>query len=768
MNHYIWLDRPARIWEEAFPIGNGTLGAMVFGDTQKERIGLNIDTLWSGTGKKKIRGSTKQVLENIRRHIKSGNPEAAEVLMQEAFLNEWNESYLPLGDLFIVFDRLPNVSVYRRELNFQKGIAKTDFTSGEQKVHMEAFASAQENVIVVSVECKIRTNITLYLDSQIQNTKEVKRSTMFFYGNAPSNVQPNYYECDEPITYSAKKPGMGFSCGVRVLSTDGTVKESEGRLSVEGMTSATLIVAANTAYDAENGKINKTVKTVRDECISRLEELKGINIEHVKLEHVKDFASFYNRTEISLCEEQDNLPTNLRLENFAKNNEDLGMPELIFNLGKYLLISCSRENSMAANLQGIWNDKLRAPWSSNYTTNINTQMNYWLAEKCNLPEMHLPLMELLRHCVESGRETAKEQFGCRGWVANHNIDCWYQTSPVGKLSVKPSSKYGYFPMASGWLCLHIWEHYLYTLDHGFLEKYYSIMKEASLFYRDYLQKAGENYEIIPSTSPENLYFNSRKKECALSISTTMDISIVRMLFDAVIQAGNVLECDRDYLDELAEVMEHLPGYRIGKNGSLQEWSEDYKEVYPKHRHISHLIGLYPGHEFEQKEDLLKACEKTLINRTAEGTAWCKIWKSCCWSRLKNGEKAFEHLCGFLAPMKSTDIGYLESGCQDNLLCTPPFQIDGNLGAVAAILEMLIQDKRGEVSFLPALPKSWQRGALKGIKIIGNHVVDFNWTDGKVVNITIKGGSEEKLLCVFNKDMKEIDVKKNRIINICTE
>ncbi|MDO4765088.1 MAG: glycoside hydrolase family 95 protein [Eubacteriales bacterium] len=768
MNHRIWLEQPAKIWEEAFPVGNGELGAMVFGDYKRERIALNIDTLWSGYGKRKTKIGSAPILTQIQKEIIAHRPAKAEELMKDKFLNEWNESYLPLGNLYFELENGGSITEYKRELLLKEGIAVTSYKVKDNRIRVETFVPAFEKAIVVQIKSDKNIKLKLWMDTPLKHQVEISNSAISFFGNAPSKVQPNYYECEDPIVYSEETPGMAYFCIARIMASSAKIRQDEKALLVEAGKTVSIMISASTAYNRENGKITYSLEEIRQQTISAMERITKEEEFALLEKHKQEFSGIYNRVQLSLTEREYDRPSNKLLEEFSKSQTQAELMELMFNFGRYLLISSSRPGTMAANLQGIWNDKLRAPWSSNYTTNINTQMNYWLAEKSNLSEMHLPLFQLLKNCMDSGRQTAKEQFNCRGWVANHNIDCWHHTGPVGNLAKRPSVKYGFFPGASGWLCFHIWEHYLYTKDIEFLSEFYPVMKEAVLFYIDFMQVIDGKYEIVPSVSPENLYYNDRGEECALSISTTADISIIKMLLKSTIEAANELNMDEGFCEELQTILLQMPEYKISQAGYLQEWKEDYKEVYPTHRHISHLIGLYPGYEFESRPKLQNACYQTLKRRTMEGTAWCKVWKSCCYSRLKKREEAYQQLCGFLSPMKSTEIEYLESGCQDNLLCTPPFQIDGNLGIVAAILEMLIQDKKGVVELLPACPNEWPKGKIRGVKIKGNHTIDFEWRESRIVEVTIKGGCEEELIVIFNEEKRVYLMEKDRILNIYAE
>lgn len=455
--------------------------------------------------------------------------------------------------------------------------------------------------------------------------------------------------------------------------------------------------------------------------------------------------------------EEKNLPTDVRLKEFYAGNEDLGLLELWFYFGRYLLISSSRKGTMAANLQGIWNRNMRAPWSGNYTTNINVQMNYWIAETGNLSECHMPLMDLIGSCVKNGRKVAKEQFGCKGWVVNHNIDLWKQASPVGRLAQRPPVKYAYYPVASGWLCRHIWEHYRFTLDQEFLKKYYPVMKEAVLFYLDYLIERDGFYVTAPSTSPENLFYDKNGKECGVSVGTTMDTAIIRTLLKDYVKAAELLEEDRGLAERASYVAKRMLPYRIGHNGTLMEWCEDFEEVDKEHRHLSHLYGLYPAEDLDVEEnpDLAAACRRTLEERTEKGPGWSKAWKACCWARLKNGNMAYQMLRGLLTPVEGTEMNYVHSGSYKNLMCAhPPFQIDGNFGATAAICEMLIQSHKDYVELLPALPETWRSGSVRGLCARGGFVFDFVWEEGEICEIWIMAVEEKECEVHFNGEVKK--------------
>lgn len=744
MEHKIWLEQPACCWEEAFPVGNGSLGGMVFGKTGTERIALNIDELWSGNGKSKNQGKPKEVLPKVREKMRQGKCQEAEEILQKDFLCDWSESYLPLGDLMIQYEKEEKIFKYRRELDLRQAIAFSTFQNENNCIKEEVYVSYPDKILVCKIRMSEARDLKVWLESPLMHERKSTSDACFLYGNAPSRVYPNYYDCDEPVLYDKENPGMGYCVGV-IAGRESSCVIEEDKLCFYGVKEVVLYLYASTAYDKKTASIAKGIDEVREETRLYLQKISEKKENEIRKEHLQNHKKLYERCELNLYGTKSEHPTEQSIEKFSKQKEK-GLVELMFHFGRYLLICSSREGTMAANLQGIWNDKIRAPWSSNYTTNINLQMNYWAAEKTNLSELHMPLFDLLENCVPTGSRVAEELFGCSGWVINHNVDAWMYAAPVGKLAKKPSAKYGFYPAASGWLCLHIWEHYLYTSDKKFLEKYYSVMKGACDFYLDYIQEE-DGIKIYPSTSPENLYYDKEKNQCALSVNTTMDCAVIRCLFMAMIHTAEILEKDSLYVKKLCAVIEKIPGYQINATGQLQEWSEDYEEVYPVHRHISHLFGLYPGRDYKMTERYYDACKKTLEHRTMEGTAWSKVWKTCIYARIRDGEAAYEQLAGMFHLRTGNRIEYETSGCYRNLFTAEPLQIDGNLGFTAAVAEMLIRDDEECIELLPALPKAWDKGKITGIKIIGGHTISFSWKNHKVDSIILETNG------VFVKNIK---------------
>lgn len=766
MTDKIYLEHPAREWEEALPIGNGKFGGMVFGKTDTEKISLNIDELWSGFGKIKKRNNSDKTLQIVRKLIKNEKNYEAETILQKDFLNDWTEAYLPLGNLNIRYGFEGEISDYRRILDMEEAVVNCEFKKGTTVIETKTYISHPDKIMVHKISSSKRMDIEVWLDSPLKYKIKFDDKKLLLYGNAPSSVQPNYYKCDNPVIYDENNPGMGYCVGLVDKNASNAIIINN-KICYKNTNDIVLYVYAETAYSIEKASIERSVNDVISSTELYLDAIKNKKEEVIREEHEKDYSNLFNRCSLSLKSNKLEYPTDYYLRNFQKC-KDNSLIELFFNYGKYLLISSSREKTMPANLQGIWNDKIRAPWSSNYTTNINLQMNYWAVEKLNLSELHLPLMDMLMRCVTTGSIIAKNQFGSSGWVLNHNVDGWLHASPVGKLGQKRTSKFGYFPTASGWLCLHIWEHYLYTQDKEFLKKYYGVLKGACDFYEDYISEKEETIEINPSTSPENMYYDEEGRACALSINSTIDCSIIRCLFKEMAAVTKILNLDEEYAKRLDALANKIPKYRISKDGTIAEWIEDYPEVFPEHRHISHLFGIFPGRDIKVTKEVSDACIKTLKKRTMEGTAWCKIWKACIYARIKESELSYEQLCKLIQLYEGTDINYETSGCYLNLFTATPLQIDGNLGFPAAVIEMLIRDDLEEIELLPALPLKWKDGEIKGVKIIGGHIISFKWENSKIIDavIDIHGRFEKDI--IVNENRKKYVCENCQKLNIMIE
>lgn len=756
-------NEPAANWLEALPLGNGSIGAMHYCGVSEDKLCLNIDTLWSGVEMDKNNKSYNKHLDEIRNLIKNNNYEEAEGLIKAYILGDWTEAYLPLGDLIIEHD-IYDYQAYNRELNLKEALTKTTYSKANILFVKEAFISNVDNVIVIKLtSSEDKLNLKFKLDSQLKVDLTSQNSELYLTGEAPIYAAPNYFECDEPIKYELGK-GIRFAAAVEVINKKGSLENQNNCISITNTNEVIILASINTNY-------NKPLEyNCLEECKATLKRASSFSYDTLKKRHISEYQALYKDTTIELGQEFTNLDTLNRLKEFNKGNDDLSLISLLFNYGRYLLISCSRPYSQAANLQGIWNNKLRAPWSSNYTININTEMNYWIAEKCNLSKCHLPLFDLMDKMAVNGKKTAKEIYNIEGIVAHHNTDLWGHTSAVGGPAKNENPTcYAFWNMSFGWMCRHLWEHYLYTNDKIFLKtKAYPLIEGAVKFYLDYLTEYNGYLVTIPSTSPENLFKYSNGKPYAATIASTMDIAIIKELFNYYIEMCQTLDIDNDIVLRVKESLTKLPEYKIGKYGQLQEWFFDYDEFYKTHRHVSHLYGLYPSNQIDldKTPDLANACKVSLNRRGDEGTGWSLAWKANLWARLNEGDRAFKLIKTQLRLITEDKASIVGGGIYPNLFCAhPPFQIDANFGLTAAVAEMLLQCIDGKIILLPALPKEWKTGKVIKLKAIGGFEISFDWKDYKIQNIDIKSDIDNSCILVYNNNYKELKFKSNEIKTI---
>jgi alpha-L-fucosidase 2 len=789
-SYYLSENEPAKDFADAHLLGNGHVGASVFGGFPYESILINHDTLWSGQERQKVNPGTLANFNKARQLVMEGNLREANTLINDEMLGYWSESYMPLGYLHITFGHVNDQrglpqrrrllgetgkpEDYKRVLSLSEAIERVSYRIGNDVFSREMFVSKTGDVLVIRLSApQGKLDFSLALDSPLRHEQIVGSGKAAIMGRAPDRVEPYEPHFEPKVVYrsDAESDSLRFACTAFIADHDGIVSHDEMRTYVHGASEVLVLLSAGTNYEGYGKARNRDARLVADRCAVLLEKAAAKGYKALLDDHLQDYRSLYGRVGIDLGPEITGaLPTSRRLERY-KNIEDISLQALVLQYARYLLISFSRPETQAGNLQGIWNPSPKPAWASNYTTNINVQMNYWCAETLALGDCHLPMIDLVKECALSGQAAAKELYGMGGWVTHHNTDLWRMTTLAGE-----NSSWSWWPFGGIWFCNHLWQHYEYTLDREYLEKILPVLKGAAKFIIDYVVKGEDGYYYTPpSTSPENKFFyrndtiqnvldevmaenrfsESREDVSAICRISTMDIALITELLCNLTRALSLLGRKAELDPQVPEILQHLYPFKIGRFGQLQEWDRDYEECTPGMGHVSHLYSVYPSGVINsvEKPELFKAAYVSFRRRIQHGAAkgyWPGAWAINLAARFFDA-----NTCNDLLRTMPDNLGA-------NMLTKKTYQIDAIMGWAAGIAEILLQSHEGVIHILPALPISWRNGSVRGLRARGGYTLDIEWKNGSLTAGTITCAGQDGLCTLrYGDKYAELELRAGR-------